>query len=223
MRMNHFGPSAVIGLFMLVPLGALADDDQVDLKDVPASVREAALVVVPEAKWTDASKETDDDEISYRLTGADAKGREVHITLTSDGEVKTFETVLSVTDLPTNVVEVLRTSPEVKWCEATKKVEDGETSYEVSGRDLKDRESNAFFASDGKATIHSDRELSDVPGVVTDALKAKLPTFEPERVRSVVEDGKVVAYLFIKSNASDGDETEVTISADGKGRERRQR
>jgi hypothetical protein len=205
-----------MGLGGLVPLTTTADEDEVDLKDVPAAVRAAADKTVPQATWMEATKETDDDETTYHLNGADAKGREVNITLTALGQVEVFETVLSVTDLPANVVEVLRTLPQVKWTDATEKVEDGKTTYEVSGSDLRDRESNVFFTSDDQVTIYTDQERSEVPGVVSDALKAKLPTFQPERVQSVTENGKLVAYLFVRSEGTDGDEMEVKVSADGK-------
>jgi hypothetical protein len=216
MRSTHFGRRVVMGLVGLVPVTATADEDQVDLKDVPAAVRAAADKTVPQAKWMEATKETDEDETTYHLNGADAKGREVNITLTALGAVEVFETVLSVTDLPANVVEVLRTLPQVKWTDAIEKVEDGKTTYEVSGSDLKDRESNVVFASDSQVTINTDQELSEVPGVVSDALRAKLPTFQPERAQSVTENGKLVAYLFVRSEGTDGEEFEVKVSADGK-------
>jgi hypothetical protein len=216
MRLSQYGQAAVMGVLGLIPLTATADEDDVDLKDVPAAVRASADKTVPNARWEKATKETDDDETTYHLNGADAKGREVNVTLKADGQVEVFETVLSVTDLPGNVVEVLRTLPQVKWTDATEKVEDGKTNYEVGGSDLKDRESTAFFPADAPATIHTDLERSEVPGVVSDALKARLPTFQPERVRSVIESANVIAYMFIRSEGADGEEMEVTVSADGK-------
>ncbi|MGO9470458.1 MAG: hypothetical protein ACLQVF_40720 [Isosphaeraceae bacterium] len=216
MRFNHHGPAMVMGVIGLVPLTATVDEERVELKDVPAAVRQAADKTVPQASWTEAAKEIDEEVTTYHLNGADAKGREVNITLNADGQVELFETVLSVTDLPDKVVEVLRTLPHVKWTDATEKVEDGKTRYEVSGSDRKDRESTALFDPDGKATIHSDIELSEVPAVVSSALKVKQPAFRAERVRSVTEDRKLVAYLFVRSEGTDGDEMEVTVSADGK-------
>lgn len=216
MRLSQYVRAAVMGVVGLVPFTATGDEQKVELKDVPAAVRQAADQTVPQAKWTEATKHSDDDETAYELNGADAKGREVNITVTAEGEVEVFETVLSVTDLPANVVEVLRALPQVKWTEATETVEDGETTYEVSGTDLNDRETDAFFTSDGQATIHTDRELSEVPGVVSDALKAKLPTFQSQRVRSVTENGKLAAYLFIRSEGTDDEEMEVKVSPDGK-------
>lgn len=208
--------AVVMGMGGLVPIIATADDEQVELKDVPASVREAADKTVPQAKWMEATKQTDDEDITYELSGADAKGREVHVTLSAEGQVEVVETVLSVTDLPTNVVEVLRTLPQVKWTDASEKVEDGRTTYEVSGSDLKDHESRAFFDPEGQSTIFAHRELSEVPAVVTEALKASLPTFQPERAQSVTENGTLVAYLFVRSEGAEGDEMEVKVSADGK-------
>lgn len=218
MQLIHFG-RALVTVMVLVgvaPLDATADEDQVDLKDVPASVHKAADEAVSRAEWMKATRETDDEETTYHLYGADAKGREVNITLTDEGEVDVLETVLSVTDLPARIVEVLRTLPQVKWTDATERLEDGETSYEVGGSDLKDRESSAYFPSDGRPTIYTDRESSDVPAAVTKALKARLPTFQDEKVRSITEDGTLVGYLFIGKEGADIDEMEVKVSPDGK-------
>ena len=76
---------------------------------MPAALRQAADKVVAQAKWTEATKESDDGETVYGLNGTDARGREVSLTLMSDGQVKIVVTVLSVTDLPKSVVDVLRT------------------------------------------------------------------------------------------------------------------
>ena len=85
----------------------------------------------------------------------------------------------------------------------------GPTTYEVCGNDLKDRESNATFKPDGHWEIRTEQSLAEIPSLVGNALKAKLADFRPECVRSVTEDGKLVAYLFVGSEGSESNETEV--------------
>jgi hypothetical protein len=216
MRLSQYGLVAAIGVAGLVNLTARADEERVELKDLPAVVRQAADKTVPEARWTEATKETKDGKTTYELNGADAKGRETHVTLTSDGQVEVVETVLSVTDLPKLVVDVLKTLPRVKWTEATEKVEDGMTTYEVSGTDLKDHESNASVTADGQSTIRTELDLTEVPGVVSDALKAKLPKFQPDSVMSVIENGRLNAYAFEGDETGGAEMMEVSVSADGK-------
>ena len=215
MRLSHYGLAVAISLAGLVNLTVRADGERVELKDLPAAVRQAADKTVPEAKWTEATKDTEDGDTTYELSGADSKGREMNVTLKADGQVEVVETVLSVTDLPKLVVDVLKTLPQVKWTDATEKVEDGQTVYEVSGTDLKDRESNATVTIDGQWTIRTELDLPEIPGVVSDALKAKIPAFRPESVMSVTENGRLVAYAFLGTGPDD-EEMEVSVSADGK-------
>jgi hypothetical protein len=214
--LSDYGLVAAIGVAGLVNFSARADQEPVELKDLPAVVRQAADKTVPEAKWTEATTETEDGKTTYELNGADAKGREVNVTLTADGQVEIVETILSVTDLPKFVVDVLKTLSQVKWTDANEKVENGVTTKEVSGTDLKDRESNAVVTAGGQSTIHTELELTEVPAVVTDALKAKLPKFQPDSVSSVTENGRLIAYAFEGDEKDGAEMMEVTVSADGK-------
>ena len=216
MRSSHGVLVAAMGVVGLINLTARADEERVELKDVPAVVRECADKAKPGAKWTEATKESDEGDITYTLNGADSKGREVNVTLSEDGQVEVVETVLSVTDLPTAVVDILKSLPQVKWTDASEIVEDGVTHYEVSGSDLRDRESDATVTPDGsESTLRTERELNEVPAVVSDALRARFPEFRPELVMSVTENGKLVGYAFLKGERDD-EEMEVFVSVDGK-------
>ena len=216
MRWSHGVLIAAMGMAGFVNLAARADEDPVELKNVPAVVRESADKAIPGAKWAEATKEFDDGETTYTLNGADTKGREVNVSLSKDGQVELVETVLSVTDLPKMVVDILKTLPQVKWTDATETVEDGITTYEVSGSDLRDRESSAKITGDaGESTLRTELEINEVPAVVSDALKARFPEFHPESIMSVTENGKLTGYAFLKGEADD-EEMEVFVSVDGK-------
>jgi hypothetical protein len=113
MRFSQYGPLTAISIALLVNVSVRADEERVEWKDLPAVVRESAEKAIPGAKWTEATRETDQDELSYQLSGADANGREVNVELSADGQIEVVETVLSVTDLPKIVVDVLKTLPQV--------------------------------------------------------------------------------------------------------------
>jgi hypothetical protein len=59
--------------------------------------------------------------------------------------------------------------------------------------------------------------LGEVPGAVVEALKAKMPRLEPEKIEAIYQAGsqRPTAYGFEGKDAS-GKEFEVYISADGK-------
>jgi len=215
MRLGHYVVIAAFGVVGPINPIVSAYEDPVELKDLPELVRQAADQAVPQAKWAKATKETEDGDTTYELKGSDAKGREVTITLSSAGRVQVITTVLTVTDLPKLVTDVLKSLPQVKWKEATEIVEDGVTRYEVEGTDRKDRDSNASIWGDGRSTIRTEIGLAEVPGVVSAALKKRLPKFRPESAVSFVENGKLVAYLFEGQDEEDG-EIEASVSADGK-------
>src|SRR6185503_9465021 len=68
--------------------GAIAYGEDVDLSKVPQEIRTAADKAVPNAKWSSATKESDEDKNSwYDLEGEDAKGRYVCVSVYTDGTV----------------------------------------------------------------------------------------------------------------------------------------
>jgi uncharacterized membrane protein YkoI len=106
--------------------------------------------------------------------------------------------------------------PGAKWEKASKETEKGETVYEIEGDDAQGRDVEVEVTADGKVLqVETEIAMSEVPGVVTDALKAKLPKFKPEEVKSIAKEGKVVSYEF-EGDDEKGKEIEVYVDADGK-------
>jgi hypothetical protein len=185
------------------------------LVELPIEIRKAAEQSVPAgAKWTELVVRTENDEITYRLKGADAKGRKVEATFAVEVRVQLVEIALDLNDLPKSLADVLRSLPGAKWNKATEKTDEGETTLEAIGTDAKNHEVTVSVTSDGRSKVRTALELNEVPSVVSDALKAKLPMFRPNSVASVADQGNL-AYVF-NGKEDEDKEIEVSVSADGK-------
>ena len=143
----------VVGICFLVAAHATAED--IALSKLPPAVRKAADKAVPKAKWESATKETEDKkEFWYELEGKDAKGRYVHVTVSTDGTVDEVSTEIDYKDAPKVVKDALKAKfPKFKV----------ETSYEIrkdekierfdfEGKRPKDKEEITISVSpDGKS------------------------------------------------------------------------
>jgi hypothetical protein len=185
-----------------------------DLKDLPVEVRKAAEQSAPGARWTELVVRAADEEITYRLKGADAKGRQVEATFAVEVRVQLVETALDLKDLPKPLADVLQSLPGAKWNKAAEKTDEGETTLEAIGTDAKGHEVTVSVTSDGRSKVRTALELPEVPSVVSDALKAKLPMFRPNSVASVADQGNLI-YVFNGQEKEDK-EIEVSVSSDGK-------
>jgi hypothetical protein len=106
--------------------------------------------------------------------------------------------------------------PGAKWEKAFKETEKGKVIYAIKGDDAKGRDVEVEITADGKVLeVETEIAMSEVPEVVINALKAKLPKFKPEEVESVAKEDKVVGYEFKGDDEKDED-IEVYVSADGK-------
>ena len=143
---------------LAVGLGALASSAtgaaEIALKKVPAVVRAAADKAVPEAKWASASKETEDDkEFWYELEGKDAKGRNVHVSISEGGKVDEVSTEIASKDAPKVVTDALSAKfPKFKIETSYEIVKDGKIDrYDFEGKRPRDKEEITVSVSpDGK-------------------------------------------------------------------------
>ena len=186
-----------------------------DLRDLPVEIRKAAEQSAPPGvKWAELVVRTADEEITYRLKGADAKGHGVEATFAVEVHVQLVETTLDPKDLPKPLADAIKPLAGVKWTRAAEKTGEDETTLEAVGTDAKGHDVTVTVTSDGRAKVRTALELGEVPSAVSEALKAKLPMYRPHSVASVAEQG-AVTYVF--QGEDKGDEgMEVSISADGK-------
>ena len=81
----------------------VARSDELDLSKVPDVVKKAAEKASPGSRWESASSET-----TYELEGKDAKGRNVIVEVSEDGDVEDVSTELAIKDVPAVVTSALK-------------------------------------------------------------------------------------------------------------------
>lgn len=131
-----FTHGLVVAGAMALVSSAWAGEEKLPLDKVPKEVSAAVAKRFPNAKVTEAAKETEGGKTFYELTFKD-KGKNVDVTVTSDGSLTMIEKEIGVKDLPEKVAKGLeKKHPKGahKFAEAVYRVKDGEEKlsyYEV--------------------------------------------------------------------------------------------
>jgi hypothetical protein len=82
--------------------------DESDLAKVPAKVKEAASKAVPGARWTGASRNSEDGAVTYELEGQDSDDNDVWVELTADARVNEVGTEIDSDQVPAVVTAALK-------------------------------------------------------------------------------------------------------------------
>lgn len=107
--------------------------------------------------------------------------------------------------------------PGAKWEEAHKDTEEGVVIYELDGTNARGRDVTVMVTAEGKVTeVETELPLTEVPQLVRDALKAKMPRFKITAAFEIREEGKVTSYDFEGKRPKDKEEITVSVSVDGK-------
>jgi hypothetical protein len=105
--------------------------------------------------------------------------------------------------------------PGVQWKTAKTKTENSQAVYELKGRDSTNREVEVEVTPEGRLVeAETEIPLEEVPVVVREALKARLPNFKPEKIESVSKGIGSSGYEFEGRDEANNN-IEVFISADG--------
>ena len=88
--------------------GQAADEQEIDLKKVPAHIKAAASKAAPRVHWKTAYKGEEKGEVIYELEGVDPKKQEVAVILDNDGKVEEIETEIAVEEVPAVVMKALK-------------------------------------------------------------------------------------------------------------------
>lgn len=127
---------AVAALALVSIKSASPGEEKLPLDKVPKQVTDAVAKRFPDAKVTEAAKETEDGKTFYELTFKE-KGKNVDVSVTPDGALTMIEKEIPVKELPEKVTKGLeRKHPKGthKFAEVVYKVKDGEEKlsyYEV--------------------------------------------------------------------------------------------
>jgi hypothetical protein len=183
------------------------------LGDLPSQILKAADAGGAGARWSGGVVREEEERTEYRFKGADAQGRTLEAVIAVEIHAE-VETTLDLKELPTPLADALRPIAGATWAKAALKRSDGETTYKADGADDKGRELTVTVDGEGRAEIRTELTAGDVPAVVLEALKAKLPSYHTTSSASVARpDG--VSYVF-ECEDQEGDEKTATVSADGK-------
>ena len=137
MHGTRFGIAAVLALAGLFASPARADDDEtIDLSKVPAVVKKAAERAAPGVKWTRATRETENGQTIYELSGTDAEKIEIEVEVTAAGKVIEVETEVQLSEIPKAVIAAARAKyPTFTPTEGEKVVRDGKLyAHDLEGK-----------------------------------------------------------------------------------------
>jgi hypothetical protein len=144
-------------LFMVVIFGmahGIARGEDIALANLPDIIRKASDKAAPNAKWNKAVKDTDGKDTWYDISGIDAKGRKICVTVEPNGDIDEIETEIKAQNTPKSVMAALKERlPNFKISAVyeIRNDEDKVMKYDFDGKRLKDKEDVTIsFTVDGK-------------------------------------------------------------------------
>jgi hypothetical protein len=218
MRLGRHGSLAILIVLGLLAITSRGDDQPVEIKDLPAMVRQAADEAVAGAKWTEAIREAEEGGATYRVKGTDAKGGKVEVTLSAEGKVKAVETAAGLGDwtgLPGEVRKAAdAAAPGAKWTVVVVRAEEQQTSYRFKGTDAKGRGVEATLVAEVRVeAVETALDLKDLPGLLASALRPLAGAKWSKATEKA--GGEETVYEAIGTDAKG---REVTVSVTGGGR-----
>ena len=148
---------AYIVLFMAVIFGmthGIARGEDIALANLPEIIRNAADKAIPNAKWNKVVKDTDGKDSWYEVSGMDAKGRKICVTVEPNGDIEEIETEIKSQNTPKSVMTALRGRlPNFKITAVyeIRSDQDKIIRYDIDGKRSRDKEDVTIsFTVDGK-------------------------------------------------------------------------
>ena len=148
---------AYIVLFMAVLVGmthGIARGEDIALANLPEIIRNAADKAIPNAKWNKVVKDTDGKDSWYEVSGMDAKGRKICVTVEPNGDIEEIETEIKSQNTPKSVMTALRGRlPNFKITAVyeIRNDQDKIIRYDIDGKRSRDKEDVTIsFTVDGK-------------------------------------------------------------------------
>jgi len=148
---------AYMVLFMVVIIGmahGIARGEDIALANLPDIIRNAADKAVPNAKWNKVVKDTDGKDSWYEVSGMDAKGRKICVTVEPNGDIEEIETEIKSQNTPKSVMTALRGRlPNFKITAVyeIRNDQDKIIRYDIDGKRSRDKEDVTIsFTVDGK-------------------------------------------------------------------------
>lgn len=224
--LEAFALGGIATTVLSLPGQPAAEAGEVALAKVPAIVTEAASRIFPTAEWVAATKDRDENGVTYELEGTIDDDIDVTVNVSGAGIVMEVTKVLDLNQLPEKVIAAVREqesnfkatdAAEVRRGDNLQRADEGDLSYEVQGQDPRGRDVTIEVTGAGKITeIQTEISWKEVPKVVTSAVAAKMPKFKPRVVIEVRQEGEVTDYVLSGIRPRAKTEIVIVVSADGK-------
>ena len=103
-----------------------------------------------------------------------------------------------MSNVPANVKAAAeRAAPGVAWKKACKETENGQTFYELCGKDAANRRTEAEVSADGMVKeVETEIGETAVPANIREVFRAKHPEFKATGAEQVTRNGQVYAFDF---------------------------
>ena len=132
----------------------IARGEDIALANLPEIIRNAADKAIPNAKWNKVVKDTDGKDSWYEVSGMDAKGRKICVTVEPNGDIEEIETEIKSQNTPKSVMTALRGRlPNFKITAVyeIRNDQDKIIRYDIDGKRSRDKEDVTIsFTVDGK-------------------------------------------------------------------------
>jgi hypothetical protein len=151
--------------FLVLHHSARADEEKVDLKDLPKAVAAAVKARFPDAEMVGASKEKENGKTEYEVSVKTKDGK-ADVTLTSEGMITGIEKEIAVKDLPKAVADALAAKypgANHQTAEEVIAVKDGKEtleSYEVVLVTAEKKKLEVVVSPEGKVKKEEDKSKS---------------------------------------------------------------
>ena len=229
---TKFGSSiAVVAVVAFSGLFARASEEKINPRDLPKSVASSLNARFPGLTITSATRETEPNGKVVFDIELKHKDRKFETDIQKDGTILEVEKEIPAKDWSKalqSTVESKFPNGKIKEVLEVNKVTGGkevpdhlEVTVETAGK----KDAEVLVSLDGKTETHEaaaaeppkpaadeDIKPSELPSVVTEALKAKFPKAEIKSAEKGEEDGKPIFEVTIKNDKHDID---VTLSPKG--------
>ena len=148
------------GLAGLSATARAAEDEEVDLRQVPGRILDTANKAVARASWSGAYRYAEQGNTFYELEGKGPRGREICVAVAQDGTLEEVETEIPVGDVPHAVMKAVGAKFQQFQASAAYEIrkDHGVQEYELDGRRPTDKDEVTIVVSADGRSVELDED-----------------------------------------------------------------